>query len=302
MTSIQWDKLTCHAAPDYIKVMNASKVKTTIFSSSACWTPEPSRAYYNLTVQNPIFDDIQLLVVELCNPRLACFELRVDLKPRDNVSESEVEALMSHTFNAVARGFRPEDTAFAQYGYRGGLERRGVSPMPFHRRVPKYTEQLIYGWRGDFLQSKMYFKSTDEGRTLSIRDQSVRMELTMRSQALLEYRIERVNDLVGYPFRSMFAEHFRMISGVRVRAAKRLSDVDRKKLDKKIQLRFAKHGVSGFADNPEQRPWTSEKAVRMKKVRSAQQIPFDSFVLMRDRFSNDKIGAALKQLERRMKH
>lgn len=300
MHSIQWDKLICHAAPDYIKVMLPSQVKIPTFSGTACWTREPSRDYYNLTIQNPVFNDIRLLMDGLPNPALASFELRVDLKPKVNVSESEIEALMIHTFNSLARGFRPEDAAFSQYGYRGGVEKEGDPLLPFHRRIPSYTEELIYGWRGDFLQSKMYYKRTDEGRVLSRRDQSVRMELTMRSQGLCEFGIAHVSNLIGYPYRLAFTKHFRVISGVRVRAARGRSELEQIGLDKKIQLRFAKHGVGGFAVNPERRPWTSERAFKMIKARSAQQIPSDVFVLTRDKSCNDKIGSALKQLERRM--
>lgn len=300
MHSIQWDKLICHAAPDYIKLMLPSQVQEPTMSGTACWTREPNRDYYNLTIQNPVFNDIRLLRDGLLNPALASFELRVDLKPKVGVPELEVEALMIHTFNAIARGFRPEDAAFSQYGYRGGVEKKDDPLLPFHRRTPRYTEELIYGWRGDFLQSKMYYKRIDEGRVLSLRDQSVRMELTMRSQGLREFGIARVGDLIKYPYRLALTKHFRVISGVRVRAARGRSELDRVRLDKKIQHRFAKHGVGGFAVNPERRPWTSERAFKMIRARSAQQIPFDAFVLTRDQNFNDKVGSALKQLERRM--
>lgn len=207
-----------------------------------------------------------------------------------------------NTFKAIAGRFRPEDATEWGYGRRGGVSAANAPLKPFHRRFPTQDEELIYGHRGDFMQAKAYLKRTDQRRALPPAEHRVRMEVSLRRAALMDdaFNLRNLEDLLGFPYRRIFAQHFRMIERPEVRSRKGLSKETRTKLEKQMLRAWKTAGVGKFAPSSVLPPETSKSSAQQIAKRALEQLPRNHFVLKRDQVSNGKIGAALQQLQRQM--
>ena len=299
---LDWDQLDCRAQFDYIKVWYSHKAFLPAMTGSKKWNKlTHGQTGYSFTLQDPIRQDIEILVKHLKNPILAAIQLRVDLKPKLTVPESTREALLVDTFNAMAGRFRPEDVALWGYGTRGAVNGTGQTPRPFHRRFPRDDEFLVYGQRGDRAQSTAYLKRTNEGALVDPAEHCVRMELTLWRQGLMEVGLNALSELLGFPYQMVFRKHFRIVSNPRVRAVKSRSATVLRKLEQKMWRGWATAGVGKFAISPDLPDDTLNMNVRRILARSKQQLPSSDYVLTSDRLSTEKIGSAFKQLGRRLK-
>ena len=299
---LDWDQLDCRAEFDYIKVWHPKRSLLPAMTGTKNWN---KLAYgqpgYSFTMQDPIREDIEILVEHLGNPTLAGIQLRVDLKPKRSVPESTREALLVGTFNAMAGRFRPEIEALWGYGTRGAVNGKGQTPRPFHRRFPRSDEFLVYGQRDNRAQSTAYLKRTNEGVPLDPVDHCVRMELTLWRAGLMEVGLNALNELLGYPYQRDFRKHFRIVGNPRVRAVRSRSAAELRKLEQKMWRGWATAGVGKFAISPELPDDTLSMNMRRIVARSKQQLPASDYVLTSDRLSTEKIGSAFKQLGRRLK-
>lgn len=298
------DCLDCRAVIDYLTVAYPEKHPAVLplLAGRPKWHRPKGASASELTVHDPSPKDVALLVGKLGNPLLMKLELSVDFSPKKTVNDADREALLSDTFVALAARFRPEDMTPWGYGLRGGLSRAGQKPLPFHKRLPKPDEELIYGGRGNYLQSKLYLKRVDQGVPLPPNEHRVRMELTMRRGALMtEFALDRLDDLVGYPYRATFTKHFRVVAGPRLRLNRPLDPKEQDKRERKMNWAWAKAGVGKFAVAPDLPPDTILMDAKQIRARASEQLPWDRYVLMRHQGANEKIGSAFRNLERRMR-
>lgn len=298
---LDWDQLDCHAQFDYIKVWHEKEVRLPALTGTYHWIP-PARGHNGptLTVQDPLLQDIQLLIGLLGDPYPSGFQLAVDLSPNATVPISARENLLLDTFDAVAGRFRPEDEALWGYGTRGGVKAKGQRPKPFHRRFPLPDEELVYGNRYGWMQSTVYLKRTNEGEILDPQSHCVRMELTFTRGAPGEVGITKLSQLCGMAYQKLFNKHFRIISHPRVRAVNTRSAKELGKLERKMWRGWATAGVGKFAISPELPPDTMPHSRRRIAARGRQQLPNSDYVLHRDNLATEKIGGALRQLQRRL--
>ena len=298
---LNWDELECKAQFDYVKVWADRKVFTPEFSGTHTWNRlKGGQPGYTLTVQDPVYEDLQQLVQHVANPMVAGVQLAVDIWPKPSLGAEKRESLLIETFMAVAGRFRPEDEAMWGYGTRGSVDAVGAQPKPFHRSFPKSHELLVYGRKHGWMQSTAYLKRTNEGADLLPHEHRVRMELTMTRGGLMELGIDRIGEFLNFPYQKTFNKHFRIISLPRARAVKGRSEAEVVKLERQIKRAWATAGVGKFAVAPELPPDTTLNAVRQIVARSRQQIPHADAVMVRDQPSNREIGNALRQLQRRM--
>ena len=299
---LDWDQLDCRAEFDYVKVWHPRRAVLPAMTGSKQWIKlNRGQKGYSFTLQDPIRQDIEILVEHLENPTLIAIQLRVDLKPKLTVPESTREALLVDTFGAMAGRFRPEDEALWGYGTRGAVNGKGQTPRPFHQRFPRDDEFLVYGQRADRAQSTAYLKRTNEGVPLDPVDHCVRMELTLWRAGLIEVGLNSLGELFGYPYQRAFRKHFRIVGKPRVRAVGSRSAAELRKLEQKMWRGWATAGVGKFAISPELPDDTLNMNVRRIVARAKQQLPSADYVLTSDRPSTEKIGSAFKQLGRRLK-
>jgi hypothetical protein len=296
------DCLDCRASIDYLTVVIREKLPA-MPSKLKClikWHKDKGDSVQLLTLHDPAKADIATVLAATDNPMLFRLELAVDFKPKPAIPEHDREALLNDTFVAIAARFRPEDMTPWGYGTRGGLTGPKQKPNPFHQRLPGPNEELIYGHRGDYLQSKLYLKTVDQGAALPRSEYRVRTELTLKRGALMEYNLHTLDDLVGYGYRAKFTKHFRIVSGARLREVGNLTTIERDERQRRLDKAWGTAGVGKFAISPELPPETNKFASAQIKARAKNQLPLDQYVLERHQAANAKIGDAFKKLQLRM--
>lgn len=300
--TLELDRLDCRASIDYLSVVfpESRPAVLPVLSCTPKWHKKRGETTHTLTLHDPTRADIAKIVGAMDNPMLFALELAIDFTPRAFVEESERESLLRNTFVAVAARFRPEDMTPWGYGARGGLTGPNQKPLPFHQRLPSPDEELIYGRRGAYMQSKLYLKRVDQGDSLLAEKHRVRMELTMTRGGLMELQLVRLQDLLMYEFRSRFTKHFRIVSGARLRMDRKLDEKELIKRERRMARAWTTAGVGKFAVSPELPFETDSIAARQIKTRSGKQLPLEHYVLLRDQAANAKIGDAFKKLQLRM--
>ena len=296
------DELTFTACHDFFTVNNGGgKVSLPSLSGSPEWHKDKRGGTdWLLTVHDPTQVDIVTVSEALRNPMLMKLELAVDLRPHSHISGPARENLLVQSFAAAAGRFRPKDMALWGYGTRGGLRGVGEKPAPFHQRFAHPDEELIYGHRGEWLQSKLYLKRMDQGKPLSTGQHRVRMELTMKRWACLEFGLDRLDDLLDFSYRSVFTKHFRIVDHPRIRELRNLTPNEREKRERRMLRAWKTAGVGKFAISKDAPADTSPTARAAMSARAKNQLPVEHFVLKRDQKTNEKIGLAFRQLQRRM--
>lgn len=227
-------------------------------------------------------------------------EIAVDLRPKLELEISTARLTLENTFLAVAARFRPEDQALWDHSTRGAVKKTGGPVEPLERRMARLGEQVVYGHRTDFMQAKLYLKERDQGRALPSEEHRVRMEVTLRRWACLEFGIDHVQDLIAFPFRSKFATHFRLVDRPEVRGWNRLSLEERTRRSKRMVRAWSTAGVGKFSVGDRPREEIIAPAVQRVQARSRSQLPISEYKLIRDQKANAKIGVALMNLQRRM--
>lgn len=298
------DDLAFQAKIDYLTLRNL-KVGTRLPPlSGPVRVVRPSRNTFSerwVTVHDPDRNDIIALGSILHSTSVAVVEISVDLRPKAHADPVYARKLLEQTFLAVAARFRPEDQAYWDHISRGAVKSRGVRVESLERRLARLGEEVIYGGRYEWMQSKLYLKVMDQGVELPIEEHSVRMELTLRGDGLGLFRILRVQDLIGYPYRRMFTKHFRIIDHPELRAANMLGAAERERRTKRMIRAWSTAGVGKFAIADRPREDYLIPALKRKAARERAQLPAGEYKLIRDQKANAKIGAAFTTLERRMR-
>lgn len=297
------DDLLFGAKLDYVKFTNGGiKIGLPVLSGSHEWTrPIRSSPDWELTVHDPTAADLRIITSAYENPMIMAVEVAVDLAPKALLDEATHASQLEALYLAVAARFRPEDKALWDYGQRGAVDAPRMKPQPLERRFARPDEEVLYGHRGDFMQSKLYLKTLDQGAILPQAEQRVRMEVTLRRWACVQFGLDKANDLFGYAYRAKFTTSFRIVDRPEVRAVRGLSERDFKKRTTRMLRAWKTAGVGKFAVGNAPREDVLEHAVAKIKSRARAQLPADQYRLVRDQRANAKIGAALTGLQRRMK-
>lgn len=302
--SFAWDLLTCRAHIDFFTVYCEVKVPLPALDGKVNWVRDPQdKTSFNLSVHDPSRQDVIRVAEALENPVLVQLEIAVDFLPRPGLATTATEGILVRTFHSVAGRFRPEDATAWAYGMRGAVSRVGQKPEPFHVRYPSPDAQLIYGHRGEYMQSKAYLKRVDQHVQLPPEQQCVRTELAIRRGGLMteQFALDRLGDLCGYSYRRTFARHFRFIDRPVVRNSNERSPALVDSLQKRMDRAWRQAGVGKFAPDLILPPDSSSTAVKRVEARAKQQLPRDDYVLRRDALTNRKVGTALRLLEKRMR-
>jgi hypothetical protein len=300
--ALQWESLRCTACFDYVKVICPIKYPLPPLRCSYDWVLLKSdRTIWTLTLHDPCKADIELVAHTLMNPMMWEMELSLDLRPKPNVCIAEYKQLLEATHRSVAGRYRPEDSSLWHHGTRGAVTERGKQPVPFHTRFPAATAQLIYGRKIDWMQAKVYLKNWDLHAALPTEEHSVRLELRLGREALQQFRLNELADLVGFSFRKTFTAHFRFIERPEIRSCRGQSAKEYLALEKKMKRAWATAGVGKFAPNTsvvKANSWPND----LKKIaqQAKKQLAYQDYRLRRDQKSNAKVGAALQLLDKRM--
>ncbi|WP_439518429.1 hypothetical protein [Hydrogenophaga sp.] len=300
---LQVEALKFAAKIDYATFTNHGiRISLPRLTGSHEWTPQKKHSRdWQVTVQDPTPSDLRAISVAYENPRLLALEVAVDATPREVLDPVAHADTLKTLYLAIAARFRPEDKALWDYGVRGALSGKGQKPKPLERRHPTPKEQVIYGRRVDLMQAKLYLKTLDQHVILPVVEQPVRMEIALQRWACVEFGLDTVNDLFGYPYRAKFATHFRIIDRPEVRAARELNEAELRRRTTRMQRAWATAGVAKFAVGDHPREDALIPNVAMVRRRARAQLPAEHYKLMRDQHANAKIGNALMGLERRMR-
>lgn len=297
------DELRFRAKLDYVTVTNGGiKVPLPELKGSPEWTrPVRGLPDWHLTIHDPTPADLRAVTEAYENPMLMAMEVAVDLAPKARHEPAEHARVLATVFAAVAARFRPEDKALWDYGQRGAVSGPGKKPEPLERRFARPNEEVVYGHRGDFMQAKLYLKTLDHGALLPLHEQAVRMEITLRRWACMEFGLSNLSDLFGYPYRAKLATQFRIIDRPEVRMVRGMTEKELAKRTKRMNRAWQTAGVGKFAVGEAPRADALETDIARVRARERAQLPADQFKLLRDQQANAKIGAALMGLQRRMK-
>lgn len=293
------DGLVAKAKIDYLQVFCRTKEKVLAGAEHRCrWRPLHPDDGFSLTVHDATRRDIDALIRELHNPPVLALEVAVDFKVRPELDIEGISSTLELTHTALAVRFRPEDKLLFGAGFKGGFL-DGNKPKPFHRRLPKPNEELVYGHRGEGQNAKLYLKRQDNNLLLPLREQAVRLEVTMRRPALFEYGVRPLSDLYTFGFRRRLAQVFRIIDRVTVRHRARRSAAKVEELQSRLNAAWARAGINAWAPShmPPDASGFARDAVAWR--RNELLSPKD-YCLERHAQAHELIGNALRQLDRRM--
>lgn len=299
------DRLRVAAKIDYVKLASRSgRQEDDGLGGAGIWAaPNAQQRHLRwLTIHDATRAQMVIVIGKLQDPIVMGLEIAVDFIPFEVSSVADRRRLLDTTFQAVAARFRPEDSALWAYGKRGAVSGRGMPVEPLERKLARTGQELIYGHRSEFMQAKLYLKTTDRGRDLPEDQHVVRMEVTLLRGACIEDQIgiDRLSGLLGYNYRAVLTKHFRIIQEPRVRLTRGLKEVERVRRERAMARAWCLAGVAKFAIPMELPADTMVNSRKQIKKRRRAQLPFDQYRLMRDQAANAKIGAALMNLERRM--
>ena len=293
------DGFAVTAKIDYVQVFCEVRLGDLPGLAERCnWTRNLPNEGWLLTVHDASRRDIDVIVRELQDPPMTALEVAVDFKLGPGLADVLRQASLATMFSALAARFRPEDNALFGAGFKGGFSGRG-KPSPFHRRLPRPSESLVYGHRGEGQNAKLYFKQQDAGVDLAPSEWSVRLEVTMYGPALFEYGVREVSGLYGFGFRKKLAKSFRIVDRAAVRYRKQRSDESAAELSSLLSKAWSRAGVNALFP-PTLPPDASKFARDAVAGRKHQLLPIKGYRLVRHAAAHLLIGNALRQLDRRM--
>lgn len=199
---------------DFVTVLTPHKLLLPELTGMAKW-PKTGNGR-RLTIHDPSPSDIQAILRE-CGPlRLAelevCIDVRCAHRFTDNERTNRLNGVMVDLFARQLDPVGGDGIGILRGGYRVG--HRGV--LPYNKKLPESSDQLLYGHRNDTAQVKAYFKRTDNRRALPTTQWSARVEVALRGMGLAhDHDLCDLSRLPGFPFRSELSKYFRHIGSVR---------------------------------------------------------------------------------------
>jgi hypothetical protein len=268
------------------------------------WNYVDENDTWNLTVHDPTKADLIRLVEVLDDPYVVEFELSVDFWPAPDVSPELAPDLLRAAFVALAARFRPEERLMHGAGFKGAFSdwRR---PKPFHNRLPKPNETLVYSHRCEEHQAKAYLKRKDQNKLLPEAEHRIRLETRVGQFHMSEFGLGRVSSLMRAGLRGKFCKVFRIVDRPAVRDLKKLDPSQRAAMERRMWVLWNKSGVGAFEEPPlppdaSSFARTAAQKRRVETLSNPRRLALDKFKMHRDVAANDEIGNALRQLDRRL--
>ncbi len=236
--------LIFRAKIDYLSLITPGELPLPVLRGKPIWSRRLANKCLSIHDASP--GDIRRLSAAFGDLRLRGLEVSVDVSCASHVPvpdrASHLERVMVGMF---AKGLDP--LYAGRSGYFRGAWRFG-GPVPFNKRLPRPTDQLIYGHRTDPWQTKAYFKKVDMGASLHAKDWVARVEVALHQDQLELHRVETIRNLQGFPFRRELMTYFQHVRGVAERqlawtSTKGLRRLLLAKRNDFLQQEFARVGV-----------------------------------------------------------
>lgn len=269
------------AGIDYVKFKGLQKQTLPPLDGKAIW---PHSAPGKLTVHDATAADVVQLAKIFPGAFIDELEVRVDIRTAKQLTaEQQHVALTAFTTEFVVKGLKPVFIDGTNSGFRGAYEPSLKKTIPYNRRVPGPDAQLLMGHRNDGVQVKSYYKQFDQGKSLSVAQHCIRVEVRMGMVGLDHHGLSTIEDILGFKFRKALMPYFTHVSGSRRRKVRK---------SRRSRLLELLHSKQGEFDLPH---W-ERIGVGAFLPGGERQKP--DLVFKRDTELNNRIGQALGRLER----
>lgn len=295
------EHLRVHALIDYVKVHCEVNYSAVVPETDRLkWMHRAQNDDWIVTLQEPDPAGLRRLGSNLLDPLVFGLEISVDFWPVKTVTGKLRHELLEQTYTALAARFRPEERLLYGAGFKGAISDAVPKPTPFHMRIGKPTEELVYGHREEGQNAKLYLKNRDGGAPLPPKQHRVRMEITLKRWECMTFEIDRLSDLGKGRLRRHAAQVFRIIDRPDIRHPGKRSERDRSELESAMTAHWNQAGVGAF-DAGALPPDSSLKAKQAAAYRKVKLLSATDYRLRRHTAANTAIGDALRNLDRRMK-
>lgn len=282
-TEIDLGMILFSAKIDYVTLQTRGKTKLPALTGKDCWSPKLH--YKALGIHDPTPADLVALRSALGSVSVLELEVAVDIRARPGVGLDDRLALLRKIMiQMFAVGLDPSRAEGIRNDFRAFYRRLkdGYAVQPFNMRLPRPTDQLLYGGRGDDCQVKCYLKDIDQGKALKPKDQVARVEVRLSGAGLSLRGIETLDDLFGFKFRKTLMPFFSHIK-----------DTERSKRKGKLSAELRK-GVNAYQNKRDRELWRKSGVGAFK---SGGHGDAAAVRLVRNSMLNDRIGQALLRLE-----
>ncbi|QLA80386.1 hypothetical protein EXV95_06885 [Acidovorax sp. JMULE5] len=268
------------AGVDYVKLKGLHKQPLPPLDGKAIW---PSSAPGKLTVHDATAADVVLLANTFPGAFIDELEVRVDIRTaKPLTAELQRVALKAFKTEFVAKRLMPVFIDGTNSGFRGAYDPSLKKTIPYNRRVPDPDAQLLMGHRNDGVQVKSYYKRLDQGKSLSLAQHCIRVEVRIGMVGLNKHGLSTIEDLLGFKYRRKLTQYFTHVSGSRFRKVRKsrrtpLLEVLHAKKEEFDQPHWERVGVGAFLPGGERRK--------------------SDLVFKRDIELNNRIGQALARME-----
>lgn len=269
------------AGIDYVTLKGLHKQPLPELDGKAIW---PASAPCKLTVHDATSADVVLLAKTFPRALIDELEVRVDIRTAKPLpADSQSRALNAFTTEFVAKRLMPVFIDGTNGGFRGAYDPSLKKTIPYNRRVPAPEAQLLMGHRNDGVQVKSYYKRFDQGKSLSVAQHCIRVEVRIGMVGLDHHGLCAIEDLLCFKFRKALMPYFTHVSGSRRRKGRK---------SRRTRLLELLHAKQGEFDLPH---W-ERIGVGAFLPGGERQKP--DLVFKRDTELNNRIGQALGRLER----
>lgn len=167
-------------------------------------------AHGHCSVHDPSVADVLALTAVAPALPLHALEVSIDIRPATTVAESQVRLVLPALAHDFVRRHLYPVAGFIDPSYRASVIGEG-KPMPFNRRHAGKGATLYYGQRS-IAQVRAYEKLKDHGAELPLREQSARVEVTLKAPVLQQMGLVTVGDLLGFDYRKHLSRAFTFVT------------------------------------------------------------------------------------------
>ena len=276
------------AKVDYVTIETAGKRALPKLIGRPHWVA--SEHYKKLSVHDLAPEDLQSLSLIFPDGRISEIEVAIDARVSSKVDDRAVRAKCLESYYAwVATHLYPYHAPHMS-SRTSAYDPADGKLKPFNFRVPSPSEQLLYGFRNDAAQVKVYRKTVDNHIALTAMQESVRIEVRAGQQVCQELGLHNLRNLHGFAFRSLLSAYFWMAASAAPRH-RRLSkvpiqnvvrDYRRKAIQREASAAWERSGVQGAIVVP------GMHIMRIKPHRLANQRFGKALQRLQERFSRER--------------
>ncbi|MCO5108843.1 MAG: hypothetical protein M9907_17425 [Burkholderiaceae bacterium] len=280
VTPIDLSGTVVTAKIDYITIATPGKVALPLLDGKPKWAV--SQHYRALTDHDASPADVEALIATFDNPEILELEVAVDFVPKHRLNEADDKATLNKLYDSLLNQLYPWAGEMMRDDVMGMFNPTTKSLRPLDLQRPDLRTQVVWGLRGFPAQVKLYIKGRDQNRELVWNEQLVRAEVRLSGEGLRAHGLNELSDLQGFEFRKRLSPYFRLLRGSRRR---RLNQASEDSLTRILR---------GLKEKADANTWSEIGAPGFRQLRGVAPI-----VMKRDQRANERIGDALKRLERR---